>query len=67
MAVLALFQDLIAQTLQIPFLLPPPLVVLAQGGDALLLLAGIAGVSSLYPVARAMRAEPYETIRRGAS
>jgi putative ABC transport system permease protein len=65
--ILVLFQDLIAQILQIPFLLPSPLTVLAQGGDALLLLAGIAGASSLYPIYKAMLSEPYGTIRRGES
>ncbi len=66
MVILVLFQDLISLTLRIPFLLPSPLTVLAQGGDALLLLIGIAVVSSLYPVYRITRSEPYETIRRGA-
>ena len=67
MVILVLFQDLISQTLRIPFLLPSPLTILAQGGDALLLLIAIAGVSSLYPVYRITRSEPYETIRRGES
>lgn len=67
MTILVLYQDLIAQTLAIPFLIPSPLAVLVQGGDALLVLIGIAGVSSLYPIYRIARSEPYETIRRGES
>lgn len=67
MGVLVLYQDLVSQTLAIPFLIPSPLTILVQGGDALLLLIGIAGVSSLYPIYRIARSEPYETIRRGES
>ncbi len=65
--VLMSYQDLISQTLKIPFLIPSPLTILAQGGDALLLLIGIAGVSSLYPIYRITRSEPYEAIRKGES
>lgn len=67
MGILVSYQDLISQTLEIPFLIPSPLTILVQGGDALLLLIGIAGVSSLYPIYRITRSEPYETIRRGES
>lgn len=67
MMVLVMFSDLIAQTLQVPLLLPSPLLLLARGGDALLLLVAIAGASSLYPVWRAVRAEPYGTMRGGES
>lgn len=65
--ILVSYQDLISQVLKIPFLIPSPLTILAQGGDALLLLIGIAGVSSLYPIYRIIRSEPYETIRKGES
>lgn len=67
MGFLVAYQDLIALTLQIPLLIPSPLTIVAKGGDALLLLIGIAGASSLYPIWRVTRAEPYETIRGGES
>jgi putative ABC transport system permease protein len=65
--IMASYQDLIALMLKIPFLIPSPLVILAQGGDALLLMIGIAGASSVYPIYRITRSEPYETIRKGES
>ena len=63
--ILVAYQDLISITLSIPFLIPSLLTILAQACDALILLVGIAGVSSLYPVYRITRSEPYETIRKG--
>jgi putative ABC transport system permease protein len=65
--VLLFFQDFIAFTLKIPFTIPPPLAMLADGGSALLLSIGIGGISSLYPAFLITRSEPYETIRKGES
>jgi putative ABC transport system permease protein len=59
------FQDLIAFTLKIPFTIPSPLTLVADGGSALLLCVAIAGIASLYPAYLINRSEPYETIRKG--
>jgi putative ABC transport system permease protein len=67
MVILVGFQDFIASALEIPFIIPPLLTILAAGGSALLLSIVIGGLSSLYPAARIIRSEPYETIRRGES
>lgn len=61
------FQDFIATSLKIPFIIPSPLAVLVDGGTALLLCAGIGGIASLYPAILINRSEPYETIRKGKS
>jgi ABC-type lipoprotein release transport system permease subunit len=65
--ILVLYQDYITYSLQIPFIIPSAVTILAEGGSALLLALGIAGISSLYPAYLIIRAEPYETIRRGES
>ncbi|MBP1928336.1 putative ABC transport system permease protein [Methanolinea mesophila] len=62
---LVIYQDYLMHSVKIPFIIPSPLSVLAGGGIALALVIGIAGISSLYPVLRATRLEPYEAIRRG--
>ncbi|MDD1676225.1 MAG: ABC transporter permease [Methanomicrobiales archaeon] len=59
------FQDLIAASLQIPFLWPSPEELLVATGMALLLAITVGGVSSLYPAYRSSMLEPYEAIRRG--
>jgi putative ABC transport system permease protein len=64
-AILVAFQDYIAYTLKIPFILPSPLALLAAGGGALLLSIGIVGLSSLYPVVLITSSEPYMAIRGG--
>jgi putative ABC transport system permease protein len=63
--ILFLFQDFIAISLKIPFIIPSPGAFLVNGGTALLLCAGIGGVSSLYPAILINRSDPYETIRKG--
>jgi putative ABC transport system permease protein len=61
------FQDYIASSLKIPFLVPSPLAILADAGIALLLAIVTGGIASLYPAWRITRSDPYETIRRGDS
>jgi putative ABC transport system permease protein len=63
--VLILFQDFIVITLQIPLIMPSLPALLVEGGTALLLCAGIGGISSLYPAILINRTDPYETIRKG--
>jgi putative ABC transport system permease protein len=67
MVVLMFFQDFIATSLKIPFIIPSPLALLVNGGTALFLCAGIGGIASLYPAILINRSEPYETIRKGES
>jgi putative ABC transport system permease protein len=67
MVVLVFFQDFIATSLKIPFIVPEPLALLVDGGTALLLCAGIGGIASLYPAIRINRSDPYETIRKAES
>jgi putative ABC transport system permease protein len=62
---LVFFQDFIAFSLKIPFIIPSPITLLADGGTTLLLCAGIGGISSLYPAILINRSDPYETIRKG--
>jgi putative ABC transport system permease protein len=64
---LVFFQDFIAVTLKIPFIIPSPLALLVDGGCTLLLSIGIGGLSSLYPAFLITKSEPYETIRKGES
>jgi putative ABC transport system permease protein len=61
------FQDFIATSLKIPFIIPSPIAVLVDGSSALFLCAGIGGIASLYPAILINRSEPYETIRKGKS
>ena len=63
--ILVSFQDYIASTLKIPFIIPSPLSILADGGIALFLAIVTGGIASLYPAYRITRSDPYETIRRG--
>jgi putative ABC transport system permease protein len=65
--ILVFFQDFIATSLKIPFIIPSPLALLVDGGTALFLCAGIGGIASLYPAILINRSEPYETIRKGES
>jgi putative ABC transport system permease protein len=65
--ILILFQDFIAISLKIPFITPSPTAIIFNCGTALLLSAGIGGISSLYPAIRINSQEPYETIRKGES
>jgi putative ABC transport system permease protein len=65
--VLVFFQDFIAATLKIPFVIPTALTILVDGGSALLLAIGIGGLSSLYPAVLITHSEPYEIIRKGES
>ena len=64
---LILYQDFIKITLEIPLITPTIQSLLIEGGSAILLTIGIAGISSLYPVYLITRREPYETIRKGES
>jgi putative ABC transport system permease protein len=63
--ILVSFQDFIASSLKIPFIIPSPLSILADGGIALFLAIVTGGIASLYPAYRITRSDPYETIRRG--
>jgi putative ABC transport system permease protein len=65
--ILVFFQDFIATSLKIPFIIPAPLALLVDGGTALLLCAGIGGLASLYPATLINRSDPYETIRKAES
>jgi putative ABC transport system permease protein len=65
--ILVFFQEFIAISLKIPLIIPLPIVLLVDGSTALLLCAGIGGLSSLYPAVLIARSEPYETIRKGES
>jgi len=65
--ILVFFQDFIATSLKIPFIIPSPLALLVDGGTSLFLCAGIGGIASLYPAILINRSEPYETIRKGES
>jgi putative ABC transport system permease protein len=65
--ILVFFQDFIATSLKIPFIIPAPVALLVDGGTALLLCAGIGGIASLYPAIRINRSDPYETIRKAES
>jgi putative ABC transport system permease protein len=65
--ILVLFQDFIAASLKIPFIIPSPQALLVAGVTALFLCSGIGGIASLYPAILINRSEPYETIRKGES
>jgi putative ABC transport system permease protein len=65
--ILVFFQDFIAVTFKIPFIIPSPMTIIYAGMTALLLSAGIGGISSLGPAILINRSEPYETIRKGES
>ena len=65
--ILVFFQDFIATSLKIPFIIPAPLALLVDGGTALLLCAGIGGIASLYPATLINHSDPYETIRKAES
>lgn len=65
--ILVFFQDFIAVSFKIPFIIPSPMTIIYNGVTALLLSAGIGGISSLGPAILINRSEPYETIRKGES
>jgi putative ABC transport system permease protein len=65
--ILISFQDFIAFTFKIPFIIPSSGTILVDGGSTLLLSIGIGGLSSLYPAVIITRSEPYESIRKGES
>jgi putative ABC transport system permease protein len=65
--ILISFQDFIAFTFKIPFIIPPPGTILIEVASTLLLSIGIGGLSSLYPAIIISRSEPYESIRKGDS
>lgn len=62
---LVAFRDFIAVSLKIPFIIPSPMALAVNGSTALLLCAGIGGLSSIYPAMLINRSDPYETIRKG--
>ena len=67
MLILVAFQDFIAISLKIPFIIPSLAALATAGGTAFLLCAGIGGISSIYPAILINRSDPYETIRKGDS
>jgi putative ABC transport system permease protein len=58
-------QGIIQQSLQLPYLLPEPLVVGELVGGALLFSVLTGLLSALLPAVMASRMEPYEAIRQG--
>ncbi|MDD1695743.1 MAG: ABC transporter permease [Methanoregula sp.] len=65
--ILVMFQDFIASSLKIPFIIPSPLAILVNGITALILCAVIGGIAALYPAIQINRSDSYETIRKGES
>ena len=65
--IILLFQDFIALSLKIPFIIPSPLAILVNGITALILCAVIGGIAALYPAIQINRSDSYETIRKGES
>jgi putative ABC transport system permease protein len=65
--IILLFQDFIASSLKIPFIIPSLLAILVNGITALILCAVIGGIASLYPAIQISRSDSYETIRKGES
>jgi putative ABC transport system permease protein len=61
------FEDFIASTLRIPFVIPSPLSIMAAAGSALILVIVMGGIASLYPAFLITRSDPFDTIRRGTS
>jgi putative ABC transport system permease protein len=65
--ILVFFQDFIASSLKIPFIIPSPRAILVNGITALALCTVISGIASLYPAIQISRSDSYETIRKGES
>jgi putative ABC transport system permease protein len=62
---LVAFQDFIALTLRVPFVIPSIGPLLLAAGSALLLSVVIGGVASVYPTIRVIRSEAYQAIGNG--
>jgi putative ABC transport system permease protein len=62
---LVAFQDFIALTLRVPFVVPSVGPLLLAAGSALLLSVVIGGVTSVYPTIRVIRSEAYQAIGNG--
>jgi putative ABC transport system permease protein len=59
------FQNLIALTLQVPFLWPTIGETLSEAGLALLIVVSVGAIASLYPAAKNSQLESYDAIRSG--
>lgn len=57
------FQDFIAYSLRVPFVLPAPAALVIAAGSALLLSVVIGGIASVYPTIRVIRSEAFQAIR----
>lgn len=64
---LAMFQDLLAVSLKIPFGVPSLPSILWGAVSSLLLTVAIGGIATLWPTMLVSRSEPWETIRKGPS
>jgi ABC-type lipoprotein release transport system permease subunit len=62
---LAVFQETLSNSLNIPFLWPSIPVVLSQISIALVIAVLLAGGAAIWPALRASKLEPYDAIRRG--
>ena len=65
--IILLFQDFIALSLKIPFIIPSPLAIMVNGITTLILCTVIGGIASLYPAIQISRSDSYETIGKGES
>lgn len=63
--VLYLFEPLITTTLQMPFLWPSVLSLLAGVGITIFVAIAVGGLASLLPAYKSSNMEPYDAIRRG--
>jgi len=63
--VLVAFQDYVAFSLKIPFMVPSATAILADAAEALAVPVIIGGIASLYPAIMISRSEPYDIIRKG--
>jgi putative ABC transport system permease protein len=63
--IIALFQNLIMTSLEIPFLWPSVLQLSFDIGLVGIAAVAIGGLASLYPAIRASRLDPYDAIRSG--
>lgn len=61
------FQDFITFSLEIPFFIPQPHIILAAAGITLLVCLMISGIASLYPTIRIIRSEAYRNIQDSSS
>jgi putative ABC transport system permease protein len=66
LVVLVAFQDLIALSLGIPFIIPPLFDLVVAAASTLILALAISGIASMYPTIRLLRSDAYGNIRSEA-